>query len=223
MSCVEFLQKGSSELGLDLSAEQLDSLCRYYQELAKWSKKMNLVAKASMQETLASHFIDSLTLLPHLPSSDFSMMDVGTGAGFPGLVLKVVCSHIRLTLVEPRAKRVTFLRHIIRTLDLKDVRIVAERLESEDHGQRERVGLFDVVTSRAVAQLDDFLPLAEFYCGDAGQVICMKGPKGQEEYQLWRDRYPKSEMCLIKTPSYTLPAGDKTRQLMIFTQAAQAS
>ena len=106
MTCIKFLEQGSKELGLTLSPRQLHDLCLYYQELAKWSKKMNLVAKASMEETLASHFLDSLTLLPHLPENNFRLLDVGTGAGFPGLVLKIVCPKMDLFLVEPRSKRV---------------------------------------------------------------------------------------------------------------------
>lgn len=216
MTCHDFLEQGCQELGVDLGPEQLVDLCRYYQELSKWSKKMNLVAKASMEEILASHFLDSLTLLPHLPQGRFTLMDVGTGAGFPGLALKVVCPEMVLTLVEPRSKRVSFLRHIIRTLHLEDVRVVAERLEAGDSEQLADLGLFDVVTSRALANLEIFLPLVEAFCPVGGHIICMKGPKAQEEYTAWRASHPQSPLGLVATPQYTLPVTGQSRQLMLF-------
>lgn len=216
MTCLEFLEQGCGQLGIDLSPAQLNALCRYYQELAKWSKKMNLVAKAGMKEILASHFLDSLTLQPHLAENNFRLLDIGTGAGFPGLALKVVCPQMQLTLVEPRTKRVSFLRHIIRTLDLSDVRVVAERLEADNKEQLAGLGDFDVVTSRALANLEIFLPLVEAYCAEEGQVICMKGPKAQEEHQEWLTSHPQSCLELVATLQYILPETAQSRQLMIF-------
>lgn len=216
MTCIEFMEQGCRDLGIDLTPAQLADLCRYYQELSKWGKKMNLVAKASMEETLTTHFLDSLTLLPHLPQGVFRFMDVGTGAGFPGLVLKVVCPEMQLTLVEPRAKRVSFLRHIIRSLGLDDVRVVVERLASDDPDQLERLGFFDFLTSRALANLESFLPLVEPYCTEGGQVICMKGPRAQEEYEVWFASQLQSLLRLVATPQYILPHTGQSRQLMIF-------
>ncbi len=218
MTCITFLEQGCQELGLDLAPSQLADFCRYYQELAKWSKKMNLVAKAPMEEILASHFLDSLTLLPHLPEKPFSLMDVGTGAGFPGLALKIVCPQMQLSLVEPRTKRLSFLRHIIRTLGLQDVRVVGERLEAEDKAQFDRLGSFDVVTSRAVANQEVFLTLVESYCVQGGHIICMKGPKAEDEHQAWLAKHPQSSLCLVATPQYNLPETGQSRTLMIFTK-----
>lgn len=217
-SCDHFLARGCRALGLDLNVAQRADLCRYYRELDKWSKKMNLVARAPMAEILTSHFLDSLTLLPHLPSGAFRLLDVGSGAGFPGLVLKTVCPAMQLTLVEPRAKRVSFLRHIIRTLGLADSQVVAERLRQDDPDQQEALGFFEVVTSRALASLEDFLPLAEPYCAATGQVICMKGPRAEAEYEAWLATRGRSSLEKVATGHYILPASDRGRHLLIFSR-----
>ncbi|PLX48410.1 MAG: 16S rRNA (guanine(527)-N(7))-methyltransferase RsmG [Desulfobulbaceae bacterium] len=214
-SCDDFLARGCRAFGLDLSAAQRADLCCYYRELDKWSKKMNLVAKAPMEEILASHFLDSLSLLPHLPQHEFRLLDVGSGAGFPGLVLKTVCPAMQLTLVEPRAKRVTFLRHIIRTLQLARVTLVQERL-APDEAMVQRLGLFDVVTSRALADIKTFLSLAEPFVKAGGRIICMKGPKAAEELAAWQAA--KKQPMLTYRGGVVCPTADsgKQRQLLFF-------
>ena len=94
--------------------------------------------------------------------------------------------------------------------------MVAERLEAGDPGQLVDLGLFDVVTSRALANLEIFLPLVEAYCPIGGQIICMKGPKAQEEYTAWRACHPQSSLGLTATSQYTLPVTGQSRQLMLF-------
>ncbi len=214
-SCHDFLAQGCQELGLALTSSQLTDLCRYYQELDKWSKKMNLVAKGPMAEILTSHFLDSLTLLPHLPKGDFSFMDVGTGAGFPGLILKVVCPEMRLTLVEPRTKRVTFLRHIIRSLQLGG-EVVAERLKENDSGQIGQIGTQDIIASRAFADIKTFISLAEPFAKIGGHIICMKGPKADEELALWQAEKKLTRLEYVKKVIYPLGETGKIRQLLFF-------
>ncbi len=220
-SCHDFLAQGCQELGLALTSSQLTDLCRYYQELDKWSKKMNLVAQAPMAEILTSHFLDSLTLLPHLPKGDFSFMDVGTGAGFPGLILKVVCPRMELCLVEPRSKRVAFLRHIVRTLGLERVSIVAARLEPESEMVK-HLGQFDLVTSRAFADMTGFLSLASLYCRPGGTLICMKGQKVNEELLAWQGDGLNDTLTLIKKKAVTLPGKPQARYLVIFRKNASS-
>jgi 16S rRNA (guanine527-N7)-methyltransferase len=215
MTCVAFLEQGCQELGLKLTPQQLADLCRYYQELSKWGKKMNLVAKAGMAETLTSHFLDSLTLLPLLPENEFRMLDVGSGAGFPGLVLKVVCPRLELCIVEPRGKRVAFLRHIVRTLGLERVTVLGERLEHEPE-MVQRLGRFDLVTSRAFADMTGFLSLATPYCRSGGQLICMKGPKVDEELLAWQQHEASGAVSLVEKRGVTLPGKDQFRFLVIF-------
>jgi 16S rRNA (guanine527-N7)-methyltransferase len=211
MNPLQFLEHECQQAGFALNQEQLQSLCLYGEELAKWSKKMNLVAKGSLEAMLADHFLDSLCLYPFMDAPCRSLLDVGTGAGFPGLVLGAVCPELLVTLVEPREKRVSFLRHIIRTLKLSNITIVPSRLES---GME--LGCFDAVTSRAFAELAVFLPLVEPYLAEDGAVLCMKGPKGEEEFTKFKQENPWSTLNLTQQVKAAYPLGDHGRCLMIF-------
>ena len=216
--CQALLQQGLVEMGLGVGSEQVEGLCRYYGELVRWGGKMNLVALGEPQEILlARHFLDSLSLLPLLPAGPCALLDVGTGAGFPGLVLKVVRPDLQLSLVEPRGKRVTFLRHIIRTLQLQEVEVKNKRLEGPgQHGLHQ----FDLITSRAFTDLAHFLPLVEPYLADDGQVITMKGPKAEEELALWQQSNPSSTLVLSSQQTVTLPFLNKEHQLLTFRRPA---
>lgn len=218
MDCGEIIQRGCAELGILLENRQtIDRLVTYYSELVKWNRRMNLVAHASEQEIVESHFLDSLTLLPYLETGDkFELLDVGTGAGFPGLVLKTVRPSLALTLVEPRTKRVTFLRHIVRTLRLDGVDIVERRLEPVLQGVMRS---YSCVTSRALAAIGDFLELSVPFCSRGGMVICMKGPKAEEEISQWQINWPESPYRLEKIVPLILPFSRAERNLVLFRKS----
>lgn len=154
------LREGAGQLGIGLGEEDLDRLMVYCAELAKWSQRINLIARDTPElQIIENHFLDSLTLLPLLRQHEQSpvhLLDVGTGAGFPGLVLACVMPEAQFTLVEPRQKRVAFLRHLIRTLELTNVAVVADRIEAHAAAWK---GRFSHITSRAVAEPSLFLPL----------------------------------------------------------------
>ena len=175
---------------------------------------MNLVARANEQETLETHFLDSLTLLPLL-SDCRTFMDVGTGAGFPGLVLKAVMPKLKVTLVEPRQKRVSFLKYIIRTLQLDGINIVNDRLDTNKI-LPDLAGSFQVITSRAFTSTKDFLDLAGPYIAADGRVICMKGPGAAKELSQWRKEQPESAYDLRDTHTFKLPFSGKERHLLEF-------
>ncbi len=150
------MASGLEQLDLDVSKENCKRLEIYFSELKKWAKKVNLIAKNSSDEQIIEkHFLDSLMILPFLKGSDNHLLDVGTGAGFPGLVCKVAMPELRLTLVEPRLKRVSFLNHIVRTLDLDGVTSLSCRIEDDE--QLTTDGGFSHITSRAVADIETFL------------------------------------------------------------------
>ncbi|MBI5558512.1 MAG: 16S rRNA (guanine(527)-N(7))-methyltransferase RsmG [Deltaproteobacteria bacterium] len=211
----EILEQGCATLNLRVSGEGLDRLARYCTELGKWNRKMNLIAQASEQEIIESHFLDSLTLLPHLPGGEKSeLLDVGSGAGFPGLVVKSVLPELRLTLIEPRAKRAAFLRHMVRTLGLGQVDIREERLEPSKGSQP---ATFPCITSRALTTIGEFLELTAPLSPTGGIVICMKGPKAEEEISRWRAD-PASPYTLQRLVPLTLPFSGATRNLVIFVK-----
>ena len=214
VNALQFLQDECEKANFALDGQQLKLLCTYAEELEKWSKKMNLVAKGDRQSILADHVLDSLCLYSYIHGSCRSLLDVGTGAGLPGLVLGAVCPDMQVTLVEPRAKRVSFLRHIVRTLKLGNIQIVPERLEKGMD-----LGLFTGATSRAFAELALFLPLVEEYLATDGVIYCMKGPKGKQEFAKFQKENPESVLHLHQKVKASYPLGDHGRCLMIFKKA----
>ena len=219
MECATILQTDLDRLGLRLDQEDIQALCLYLAELTKWNRKMNLIAAASDQEVLDTHFLDSLTLLPLLKSLalPIRLLDVGSGAGFPGLVLKAVFPELQVTLVEPRQKRVSFLKHIIRTLGLTEIDVQAVRLEKHTIAAP-LAEPFQVITSRAFTSISEFVELAEPLCQTGGTIVCMKGPKAQEEINSWQQENPESCLTLSDVQQFSLPFSKATRNLVIFTK-----
>ena len=213
MNCLSFLRDQGRKADFFLQDNQLHPLCLYANELLKWSAKMNLVAQGDLQSLLADHFLDSLCLYSFVVDSCSSLLDVGTGAGFPGLVLGAVCPDVQITLVEPRAKRVSFLRHVIRTLKLSNIKIIPERLQ-----QGMDIGYFDGITSRAFAELAIFLPLVEPYLAENGWVFCLKGPKGEQEFIKFTQENLQSVLQLRQKVKAAYPFGDHGRCVMIFSK-----
>lgn len=220
MNNAETLNRGLDllDLTLDNRADVLDRLLVYFQKLKKWMPKVNLVARDSSDlDILEKHFLDSLTLLPLMPQEpeDAGLLDVGSGAGFPGLILKIACPSLRVTLVEPREKRVFFLRQVIRTLGLKEVEVLQVRLGERDTDPALAKRTFSVVTCRAFSDLKTFLDLAWPYCAPGGRIICMKGPKGKDEVEELRSG-DSDPLHLAEVREFELPFSKGRRQLLVF-------
>jgi 16S rRNA (guanine527-N7)-methyltransferase len=160
---------------------------------------------------MEKHFLDSLALQPVLarqPGSPSSLLDVGTGAGFPGLVLAAVMPELQVTLVEPRQKRVSFLMHIVRTLQLTNVEIIAARLDQADLGRRE----FTFITSRAVADISGFTALLEDIPGPDSLVLIMQA---SENMQCWARSSVGQSWQLVAENSFQLPFSGASRQISL--------
>jgi 16S rRNA (guanine527-N7)-methyltransferase len=167
----DLLLAGARQLQLELSDRGLELLLAYLGELLKWRRTVNLIARDTPEaQVIENHFLDSLTLLPLLQEPPVHLLDVGSGAGFPGLVLACVLPQARFTLVEPRQKRVSFLRHVIRTLGLRNVEVVADRIEPHS---TDWPGRFTHITSRAVAEPRLFLALIREMVSPQVQVLLM--------------------------------------------------
>lgn len=164
----------------DIAEAVVDRLLLYCQELQKWSRKVNLIARnTTAKEMIEKHFLDSLTLLPLLHrhgGSGASLLDVGSGAGFPGLVLAAALPELRVTLLEPRQKRTAFLRHVVRTLALGNVQVREERLESGQTLPEQ----FTFITSRAVAAPVAFIAMLEQAVRAETLVILMQAEENQQ-------------------------------------------
>ena len=149
---------GVKDLGLEVPDSAYGPLEIYFQQLKKWSRKVNLIAKStSDEEIVEKHFLDSLTLVSFFQDHGSHLLDIGTGGGFPGLICKVALGDtLDVTLVEPRLKRVSFLRHIVRSLKLGGVEIHAKRLEEVPNLSS---GTFSHITCRAVTEIGPFLDM----------------------------------------------------------------
>ena len=168
----DLLVRGAAQLGLAMDVAGVERLLVYLAELMKWSRRVNLIARDTPEaQVVETHFLDSLTLLPFLDGAgEVHLLDVGSGAGFPGLALACVRPDARFTLCEPRQKRVSFLRHVVRTLGLANVEVVAERVEAH---LADWPGRFTHITSRAVAEPAAFLPLVRPLLTPAARVLLM--------------------------------------------------
>jgi 16S rRNA (guanine527-N7)-methyltransferase len=207
------LEQGSRQLGLPLGAEAYERLLVYCAELVKWSRRINLIARDTPEaQIIENHFLDSLTLLPLLQGQQgdpVHLLDVGTGAGFPGLVLATVMPEARFTLVEPRQKRVTFLRHLIRTLQLTNTEVVADRIEPHTANWQ---GRFSHITSRAVSEPLVFLPLVRPLVIPQTRVLLMLA---RAEMLTGIERIPSGGWRVIETRSLTLPLSGAPRLLAV--------
>ena len=173
---MEVLLRGIQRLGLDLGEEQIALFQRYFQELVRWSRRTNLTAITAYGEVQTKHFLDSLTaslVIPREVATKGTLMDVGSGAGFPGLPLKILWPDLRVTLVESAGKKAAFLRHIIDTLELEGAEVANERAETLGHATHLREA-FDIVVSRAVAELNTLAELTLPFCKTGGRVVVQK-------------------------------------------------
>ncbi len=165
--------EGLHQLGLGLTEQQLGQFLRYQQELIDWNTRINLTAITDPEEVLIKHFLDSLSLLLVYDKPQTRLLDIGAGAGFPGLPLKIVRPEWQVTLLEATGKKVTFLQHMIEMLQLEGVVAIHGRAEELAH-QREYRAAFDVVTARAVASIPTLLEYAAPYCRAGGLIILPK-------------------------------------------------
>jgi 16S rRNA (guanine527-N7)-methyltransferase len=205
------LSQGAGQLGIHFEAEASERLLIYLAELIKWSRRINLIARDTPKaQIIENHFLDSLTLLPLVQGEGrepVHLLDVGTGAGFPGLVLAAVLPEARFTLVEPRAKRVSFLRHLIRTLGLTNTAVVAERVEAFTPDWQ---GRFTHITSRAVAEPGLFLPLVRPLVTPETRVLLMLA---RTEALAGIEQLPSGPWRIVDTQSLTLPFSGAPRVL----------
>lgn len=181
MNFTEALNSAIKEYGLELTKDQLRAFNRYYELLVEWNEKINLTAITEPKDVAIKHIVDSLSCYKEeLFKGDVSLIDVGTGAGFPGLPLKIFCPTLKLTLLDSLNKRVKFLQLVVDELGLKDVTVIHARSEEAARNKLYREK-FDLASARAVARL----PIICEYCLPfvklGGTFIALKGRQYEEE------------------------------------------
>ncbi|MCB0162989.1 MAG: 16S rRNA (guanine(527)-N(7))-methyltransferase RsmG [Anaerolineae bacterium] len=213
---IEILQAGAIDFKLTLSEAQLNAFVRYRRELVAWNEKFNLTRIVEPQEVAVKHFLDSLSIAPVLSelNTPRSIIDVGSGAGFPGIPLKIVRPELSMTLLESTGKKTTFLRHVVETLELANVAVITARAEEAGRqtAHRER---YDVAVARAVSRLavlaEYTLPLVKV----GGWVIAQKGQHPAEEIETGGRAVRMLGGTIVEVRPVEVPGLEAERHLVI--------
>ncbi len=209
---ITILVEGAKSFGILLEKKEIDLFALFLDELLKWNPKINLTAIRSEKEIIIKHFLDSLSVHPYLPE-DATLLDIGSGAGFPGIPLKMVRPSLRVTLVDSVRKKVDFQKHIIRTLGLRGIETIHGQIQ--DKGVLEqKAGRFDALVSRAFSDLRTFLALSYPFLKKGGVAIAMKGKIRDEALGLFgaeRDLYRLRQKAHL-----VLPFSNYERTILLF-------
>ncbi len=203
------------EHGLELSGRQLEQFEIYYRELVDWNEKMNLTAITEREQVYLKHFYDSLTLAFHVKLDSVSTMaDIGAGAGFPSIPLKIAFPHLKLTIVDSLNKRIHFLNHLTEQLQLQDVKAIHARAEEagRDKELRDR---FDLVTARAVARLSVLNELCLPLVRPGGIFAAMKSAQTSDELQEAKRSIVLLKGKLETIHTFTLPVEEAERNIVV--------
>lgn len=174
MKSEEALNLGAEALGLRLTDRMSEALIIYMSELIRWNKKTNLTSIERPEDIVIAHFLDSLAFLKAFTLKEGKIADIGTGAGFPGIPLKIYLGSITLTLIESSSKKASFLHHIIGLLGLNDVSIVNRRIEELDPLSDPSI-MSDIIVARAFAKLDKLVKSSLPILRPGGRIIAGKG------------------------------------------------
>ena len=219
MNKQEFLEE-LAKLGINLTNNQIDKLARFYQLLVTWNEKINLTTIIKEEEVYLKHFYDSLTLIKVVDlRQPLTILDVGTGAGFPGIVLKIVFPNLKITLLDSLTKRINYLNEIIKELDLHDIETVCSRCEEYTKINREK---YDLVVARAVSHLKILSEMIIPTVKVNGYFIAMKANLNDElEKTIPMLKKLDSELKEIK--EFSLPIENSKRTLVVIKKNAKTA
>jgi len=209
----DILLRAACEMGLDMTEEHIALFESYRETLLLWSGRMNLISLQSELDLPVRHFIDSLTLLPYLTAGPGSLLDIGSGAGFPAIPVKIFRKDLHVTLLEASRKKCSFLKEVIRRLGLRDVAVLNCRLE--ELLKKDPLPSFDRIVSRATLKLPDLVELGVPLLKSQGILVAMKGPGCEAETEALNSSENKN-FRLVGNYSFTLPlTGDRRHILLV--------
>ena len=208
-----FLQ-ASQEVSVSLGAQQVELFWLYLQELLEWNKTFSLTGIKNPDDIIIKNFIDSLTPLPYLDSSG-SLLDIGSGAGFPSIPLKISCPELEVQLVEASRKKVSFIKHLIRTLGLEGVSVLHSRVEEMEQPERP----FRTIISRAFRRPAPLLQLVTPLLEPSTTLIAMLGPTTSAEQNELEALALAESLEVSRVVSLQLPHGRGGRTLVFFSKA----
>lgn len=192
------------EFDIKLNSKQMKQFETYYEMLVSWNEKMNLTAITERNEVYLKHFFDSISFIrAHVPTNE-TLLDVGSGAGFPSIPLKILYPDLKVTIIDSLNKRITFLRALTEKLDI-DVELIHGRAE-----ELTRKNTFDIVTARAVANLRMLGELCIPFVKKDGYFICMKGPKYIEEVESSKNMLDKLNAKIDGIVNYQITDSNRT-------------
>lgn len=208
------LEENAEKMGISLTKEQTTKFQSYAELLVEWNEKMNLTAIKDPKDIAVKHFLDSLTIFSCIkPKKDAKVIDVGSGAGFPGIPMKIVREDIKLTLLDSLNKRLTFLEEVAKQLNLETKRLHAR---AEEAGRDLNLRMkFDIATARAVAPLNVLCEYCLPFVRLGGVFVAMKGPNAEEELERAENAIVVLGCELEEVKSFTLPDGSKRSVLII--------
>lgn len=213
------MKQYAKKIGIVLEEEQIEQFYQYEKLLLIWNEKINLTAITKPEEIILKHFIDSMTIAKYIGANK-TLIDVGTGAGFPGIPLKIIRKDIKITLLDSLNKRVQFLNEIIKQLKLEEIETVHGRVEEFGKNKKYREK-FDYATSRAVANLttlsEYLLPLVKI----EGKCICMKGSTVKEEIDQSQKAIAILGGKIEEIEAFQLPESDIDRHIILLRKIKQ--
>lgn len=209
------LKEDALQFGVELNEEQLSQFLRYYEMLIDWNEKINLTAITEFEEVLKKHFLDSISIGRFLKQDEkASILDIGTGAGFPGIPIKIAFPETKITLLDSLNKRVNFLNEVIKELSLDNISALHGR--AEDFAKKEDMReQFDFCVSRAVANLSSLSEFCLPYVKVGGIFISYKSEKAKEELETAKNAISILGGNSVKTEEFLLPGTDFKRNLII--------
>jgi 16S rRNA (guanine527-N7)-methyltransferase len=210
------LSVASAEIGIPLDERTLNLFEIYYRELLLWNEKMNLVSVKSPVDIIVKHFIDSLTISPYI-KKDGSLLDIGSGAGFPGIPLKIVHKELKITLLDASRKKTSFMKNVVRKMELHSI----EAVNREAAQFLKEIGplAFDAVVSRATFKLPDLVRTGAPFLPPGGLLLAMKGKNIKEEFIKAIEISKDFNMELLGFHEFELPVTKDPRTIIILLKS----